>query len=128
MLNKNYSTEKILLIFALILFAGIIFFNAFYKNDASIPSVIYINENDKVASENFDDNESNRNLNKININTATVEELSENLSGIGESIAKRIVEYREHNGEFTNIEDLKNVSGIGDKMFENIKDLICVWV
>ncbi len=128
MLNKNYSTEKILLIVALILFAGIIFFNAFYKSDASIPSVIYINENDKVNSENLDDNESNRNLNKININTATVEELSENLSGVGESIAKRIVEYREHNGEFTNIEDIKNVSGIGDKMFESIKDLICVWL
>ena len=128
MLNKNYSTEKILLIFALILFAGIIFFNAFYKSDASIPSVIYINENDKISSENLDDNESNRNLNKININTATVEELSENLSGVGESIAKRIVEYREHNGEFTNIEDIKNVSGIGDKMFESIKDLICVWL
>ena len=126
MLNKNYSTEKILLIVALILFAGIIFFNAFYKSDASIPSVIYINENDKVNSENLDDNGQISNLNKININTATVEELSENLSGVGESIAKRIVEYREHNGEFTNIEDIKNVSGIGDKMFESIKDLICV--
>ena len=126
MLNKNYSTEKILLIVALILFAGIIFFNAFYKSDASIPSVIYINENDKVNSENLDDNGQITNLNKININTATVEELSENLSGIGETIAKRIVEYREHNGEFTNIEDIKNVSGIGDKMFESIKDLICV--
>lgn len=128
MLNKNYSTEKILLIVALILFAGIIFFNAFYKSDASIPSVIYINENDKVNSENLDDNGQITNLNKININTATVEELSENLSGIGETIAKRIVEYREHNGEFTNIEDIKNVSGIGDKMFESIKDLICVWL
>ena len=126
MLNKNYSTEKILLIVALILFAGIIFFNAFYKSDASIPSVIYINENDKISSENLDDNGQISNLNKININTATVEELSENLSGVGESIAKRIVEYREHNGEFTNIEDIKNVSGIGDKMFESIKDLICV--
>lgn len=126
MLNKNYSTEKILLIVALILFAGIIFFNAFYKSDASIPSVIYINENDKVNSENLDDNGQISNLKKININTATVEELSENLSGVGESIAKRIVEYREHNGEFTNIEDIKNVSGIGDKMFESIKDLICV--
>ena len=54
------------------------------------------------------------------------QELSENLSGIGEVIAKRIVEYREYNGGFTNIEDIKNVSGIGDKMFENIKDSICV--
>ena len=65
MLNKNYSTEKILLIVALILFAGIIFFNAFYKSDASIPSVIYINENDKISSENLDDNGQISNLNKI---------------------------------------------------------------
>ena len=126
MLNKNYSTEKILLIVALILFAGIIFFNAFYKSDASIPSVIYINENTEDTSKNKDDTSSENRTDKININTATEKELSENLSGIGESIAKRIVEYREHNGEFTNIEDIKNVSGIGDKMFENIRDSICV--
>lgn len=127
MLNKNYSTEKILLIIALFLFAGIIFFNAFYKQDVAIPSVIYINENQADSENSGEDASTGSNdANKININTATEEELSENLSGVGSAIAKRIIEYREYNGGFTSIEDIKNVSGIGDKMFEKIKDCICV--
>lgn len=127
MLNKNYSTEKILLIIALFLFAGIIFFNAFYKQDVAIPSVIYINGNQADSENSGEDASTGSNdANKININTATEEELSENLSGVGSAIAKRIIEYREYNGGFTSIEDIKNVSGIGDKMFEKIKDCICV--
>lgn len=131
MLNKNYSTEKILLIIALFLFAGIIFFNAFYKQDVAIPSVIYINENQAESKNGSEDSEKNASTgssdaNKININTATEEELLENLSGVGSAIAKRIIEYREYNGGFATIEDIKNVSGIGDKMFEKIKDCICV--
>ena len=59
----------------------------------------------------------------ININTATVDELS-TLSGIGKAIAERIVAYRMQNGKFENIEDIKNVTGIGDSKFNNIKDEI----
>ena len=62
---------------------------------------------------------------KININTATADELQE-LSGIGPTLAQRIVDYREANGAFASIEDLKNVSGIGDTRFAAIKDSICV--
>lgn len=62
---------------------------------------------------------------KININKATVEQLME-IKGIGESYAKRIVEYREKNGPFKNIEDITKVQGIGTKTFEKIKDLIIV--
>lgn len=61
----------------------------------------------------------------ININTATVEELS-TLPGIGNAIAERIVAYRMQNGKFENVEDIKNVTGIGDSKFNNIKDLITV--
>lgn len=61
----------------------------------------------------------------ININTATVDELS-TLSGIGKAIAERIVAYRMQNGKFENIEDIKNVTGIGDSKFNNIKDSITV--
>lgn len=61
----------------------------------------------------------------ININTATVDELS-TLSGIGKAIAERIVAYRMQNGKFENIEDIKNVTGIGDSKFNNIKDFITV--
>lgn len=61
----------------------------------------------------------------VNINTASMEELK-SLPGIGEVLAKNIVTYREENGYFIQLEDLKNVSRIGDKMFENIVLLITV--
>jgi competence protein ComEA len=61
----------------------------------------------------------------IDINTATAAEL-ETLPGIGPSTAQKIVEYREANGPFATIEDIKNVPGIGEGKFEGIKDLITV--
>ena len=67
----------------------------------------------------------NRKNSIININVATEIELEE-LPGIGASIASRIVEYRNNKGKFKNIEDIKNVTGIGDNKFEKIKDLIKV--
>jgi competence protein ComEA len=62
---------------------------------------------------------------KVNINTATAEELS-TLEGIGEMKAESIIEFRDNHGHFTKIEDLKNVKGIGDKIFEKIKDQVTV--
>lgn len=62
----------------------------------------------------------------VNINTATTQELDERLPGVGPAIARRIVDYRESNGGFGKIEDIKNVSGIGDKKYADIKDLISV--
>lgn len=61
----------------------------------------------------------------ININTATVEELT-TIPGIGESRALSIIEYRETHGSFTNIESIKNVTGIKDGLFSKIKDKITV--
>lgn len=60
---------------------------------------------------------------KINLNTATEAEL-DTLPGIGPSTAKKIIEYREQNNRFTAIEDILNISGIGEKKFEQIKELI----
>lgn len=62
---------------------------------------------------------------KINLNTADKSKLQE-LTGIGEKKAEQIIAYRETTGQFKQIEDLKNVSGFGDKTFENLKDYICV--
>ena len=62
---------------------------------------------------------------KVNINTASQTEL-ETLPGIGPSTALKIINYREENGKFNSIEDIKEVSGIGDAKYENIKELICV--
>lgn len=61
----------------------------------------------------------------VNINTASKEEL-ESLPGIGESIATRIVNYRKENGKFSKIEDIQNVSGIGEAKYNNIKNYITV--
>ena len=62
---------------------------------------------------------------KININKASLEEFQA-LSGIGESKAKAIIKYREENGNFKKIEDLMNVSGIGESLYEKIKNDITV--
>ena len=69
--------------------------------------------------------ESGKNGNKININTAKQTEL-ETLTGIGPSTALKIINFREENGEFKTIEDLKNIPGIGESKFEAIKEDICV--
>ena len=64
-------------------------------------------------------------LNKININTATVDQLV-SLNGIGEKYAAKIIEYRDKNGLFKTPEDIMNVPGIGPKIFEQNKDRIVV--
>lgn len=61
---------------------------------------------------------------KVNINIATIEELDK-LPGVGEATANKITSYREENGEFKSIEEIKNVNGIGDKKYEELKELIC---
>lgn len=63
---------------------------------------------------------------RVNLNTAGQSEL-ETLPGIGPSLAQRIIQYRQTSGPFRTPEDLKNVSGIGDKRFEQLKDLITVY-
>ncbi len=61
---------------------------------------------------------------KININTASVNELC-TLKGIGGAIAGRIVKYREEHGKFISVEDLLGVNGIGEKKLDAIRDFIC---
>lgn len=77
------------------------------------------------SSSNAGNTSSSSSANKVNINTANETELT-SLSGIGPAKAKAIVSYREENGPFKSVEDIKNVSGIGDKTFEKLKDSITV--
>lgn len=62
---------------------------------------------------------------KININTADID-LLQTINGVGESLASKIIDYRKQNGKFKSVEDLKNVSGIGEKKFESLKEYIVV--
>lgn len=77
-----------------------------------------------VSEGNFNQAESSK-TSQININTATIEELDK-LPGVGEATANKIVNHRSESGEFKSIEEIKNVNGIGDKKFEEMKNLICI--
>ncbi|MFA9399252.1 MAG: helix-hairpin-helix domain-containing protein [Clostridiaceae bacterium] len=83
----------------------------------------------KVSIEegNVEENQSSkRSDGKININTATDKEFEE-VPGIGEVTAKNIIKYRETNGYFNSIDDLKNVDRIGDKTLEKLKEYLDAW-
>ena len=60
---------------------------------------------------------------KVNINTATEAQIAL-LPGLGPKLATEVVNYRTNNGGFKTIEDIKKVSGVGDKKFEKIKDYV----
>lgn len=83
------------------------------------------NDAAKDSNEETVSKETSNKIDVVNINTASQTEL-ETLPGIGPSLALRIIEYRKENGGFKNIEDIKNVSGIGDSRFNDIKDYIKV--
>lgn len=62
---------------------------------------------------------------KVNINTAKIEEL-QNIPGVGPSIAQAIIDYRDENGKFEAIEDIKNVSGVGESKYKKMEEYIKV--
>ncbi len=111
-------------------FANINKVNLAYKlEDGQKIYIPNVNENieEYITKENGEGiiEKSDKSLEKININTADVGILC-NLPGVGESLATRIIKYREENGKFKSIEDLKNVSGIGEKKFESLREYIVV--
>lgn len=78
-----------------------------------------------ITGNSLGKNESTSEKIMVNINTATAVDFQK-LPGVGESIANRIIAYRNENGKFKNIEDLKNVSGIGESKFNNIRAYVYV--
>ncbi len=84
-------------------------------------------KNDACIKDSTDDTSSSSVVisGKLSLNTATLDELM-TLPGIGEAKAQAIIEYREEVGAFQNIEELKEVSGIGDAIFDQIKENITI--
>ena len=109
--EKNTSTSKI--------------------NEELNKNIVIIDENNdakldvKTTTEKKTNSKEELKDTKVNINTASKEELL-TVTGIGESKANAIIKYRQDNGEFKTIEDIKNVTGIGDSLFEKIKEYITV--
>lgn len=142
----DFSYEKILSIIVIIMCAFIVGYNVFYKPSlevieySSVAGNSNIREsfNDISETEYLEDDESFNDFDgviedegeeikyPININTATAEELSSGLDGIGEVMAARIIAYRDEIAGFSDIEQLMDVNGIGESKFNNIKNYITI--
>lgn len=99
----------------------------YVEKDCDCPKILNdacITSNDNKTKNTNDTVEKNDNK-KISLNNATVEEL-QTLTGVGKSKAEAIIKYREENNGFKSIDELKNIKGIGDSMFEKIKDDITI--
>ena len=120
-LSKKVTDEMVIIIYT----------DEEVKNSNIVDTVIKVIDKECVCPNiqndgciNTEINDSITNVNKtININTATLEELM-SINGLGETKAKAIIKYREENGYFKIIDDLLNVSGIGEALFEKIKEYI----
>lgn len=114
-LSQKLTSEMVIYVYS----------NSEIKNNNNKLSCDTICETNIIEVNNCITNDNNSNNSLININTATISDLT-TISGIGESKAKNIIDYREKNGKFKSIEDLKNISGIGEALFEKIKDKITI--
>jgi len=114
---KRYWIDIVVFLIVL-LFLGIGLWEIKISNEKKNPIEV-------INSGVYDNGTEKENSSLIDINTADQKEL-EKLPNIGNKLAEEIVTYREENGPFKSVDELKNVPGIGDKKFEDIKDLIIV--
>ena len=141
MKKLNNSPEMIIVAAGLIFASVIMLASLFYTPPASTATVIYSGKSvaDNTESQSYSESQTAAKSNNqesgsssaqaktqtVNINTADVQTLC-TLSGIGEAKAQKIIDYRNSNGSFKSADEIMNVSGIGEKTYENIKDSITV--
>lgn len=135
-MKEKLPHTMVLVAIAMIACALVSGYNAFYVPQTNLPTVIYTQKGTVPqgtassgapdGTQPFSSAPTEQETLKVNINTATAELLDERLEGVGPVIAERIVSYREENGPFKNTQEIKNVKGIGDSIYENLKDDITV--
>ncbi len=120
--NEHEKTIiKVLISLAILMIAGIVVYNAFFKKEIS--AVNFTSESKTV---NTPREQKIKNKRLININTASKKEIAQNINGIGEKTAAKIISYRKTNGGFKSKEELMNIKGISKNKFEKIKNSIIV--
>lgn len=127
--KANSTIERIILFAVFIIFAVMIVVFAFgdklffsgSKDTASVTSFDYVTSSKAQTL----DASSEAQTKLVNINDADLDELM-TLSGIGQKKAQAIIDYRKTNGRFNSCEEITNVNGIGQAIYENIKDEITV--
>lgn len=120
------GSQRTILLFALFLVAcAAVLFCVSFENTPLEPYVVTSTSQSEAASSAPVSSASSFSEAKVNINTATKEELI-GLNGIGEVLAGRIIEYREANGGFKDVRELTNVKGIGEKLLEKLLPWVTV--
>lgn len=116
---KLNNSEKILLGIFFLLSSIVILYNLFYI--PSLPRADIIKKEFVFQEEE----ENKKSSERININSASIDELKK-IPGVGESTAQKIIDYREQNGGFSSKSEITNVNGISEKKFNSMKDYITV--
>lgn len=115
--------EIFLLVICLISSVAVVSFNLFSSPSVYDRVKIEVKEEKTTVVSSQPERENNSINGKININTATKEDLLK-IKFIGDKKADAIIEYRKENGDFNTVEELKKVPGIGEKIYQKIKDKI----
>lgn len=110
---------KTLISLTLLMTAGIVAYNGFFNQEISGVNFILENRIPSIQKE-----KKFKKGKLINLNTASKKELAENINGIGEKTATKIINYRKTNGGFKSKEELMNIKGISKSKFEKIKNII----
>ena len=130
-MKKKYALLKIIVLSIFVFLFGLLHLHSFNNdeyvdlknNNTNTSAVLEVDIKEEIIKE--DSSIDNFNEEKININTASIKELTK-LNGIGDTIASSIIEYRNVNNGFKTIDEIKKVKRIGEKTFNKIKDFITV--
>lgn len=127
---SNSKRQSVIIIgFGLIIISGIILYFALsspkYSSSSALSQTVTVTDSNSTSA-GITQSAGDTNVTyPINLNDCTVDDLI-TLDGIGESKASAIIEYRELIGGYTSVQEIKNIKGIGDSIYEKIAPYLCV--